>query len=149
MFYNVSESSSTEIPVDSEKLSLSLALFTSKDYVFLSEPFEEDGQEPQLKRKGSGTTTVIDGEVKVPITFNYTSETSKKPSSVQICGSFDKWQVRHPLAFDPIYNKWSVTLKIKKGTHHFKYIVDGNWVVSRTDKTLKDPNGYENNVITI
>jgi hypothetical protein len=101
-----------------------------------------------VKRKNSGTTTIIDGEVRVPITFNYTFD-AQKPSSVQICGSFDKWQVRHPLTFDPFSNKWSVTLKIKKGTHYFKFIVDGEWVISKSEKTIKDANGYLNNFISI
>ena len=72
-----------------------------------------------------------------------------KPSSVQICGSFDKWQVRHPLTYDPLYSKWSVTLKIKKGVHYFKYIVDGEWVVSSADKIVKDSSGIVNNIVSV
>jgi hypothetical protein len=93
--------------------------------------------------------SVIDGETRIPVTFSYVSENNRKPSSVQVCGSFDKWQVRHPLTFDPLYNKWSITLKVKKGTHFYKYIVDGEWVISKIEKTMKDPSGYINNFITI
>lgn len=71
------------------------------------------------------------------------------PSSVQICGSFDKWQVRHPLILDPLHNKWCVTLKIKKGIYYYKYIVDGQWVFSQVEKTIKDASGYVNNMISI
>lgn len=99
--------------------------------------------------KRSSSSTIIDGETRIPITFNYVSDTNHKPSSVQLCGSFDKWQVRHPLTFDPLYNKWSVTLKIRKGTHYYKYIVDGEWVIGKTEKTTKDHSGFINNYITI
>jgi hypothetical protein len=101
----------------------------------------------ELKRKNS-QSTIVDGEVRIPITLIYTAE-KQKPSSVQVCGSFDKWQVRHPLILDPLSNKWTVTLKIKKGTHYFKFIVDGEWVISNSEKTMKDSSGYLNNFISI
>jgi hypothetical protein len=88
-------------------------------------------------------------EARVPITFSYQGNEKYKPSSVQICGSFDKWQVRHPLTYDALQNKWSVTLKIKKGNHNYKYIVDGDWLTSNLEKTIKDDNGFVNNVISI
>lgn len=91
----------------------------------------------------------MDEEVKIPITFNFLPETLHKPSSVQICGSFDKWQVRHPLTFDPLFGKWSVTRKIRKGIHFYKYIVDGDWVVNKEDKISKDSSGNINNFISI
>ncbi len=103
-----------------------------------------------IGNKSETGTTIIDGEIRIPITFNYSpTEDRKKPSSVQVCGSFDKWQVRHPLTYDPLYAKWSVTLKIRKGMHQFKYIVDGEWLVSITDRVYKDPAGYTNNIISI
>ena len=88
-------------------------------------------------------------EAKIPITFSYHGTEITKPMCVQICGSFDKWQVRHPLTYDPLQNKWSVTLKIKKGSHNYKYIVDGEWFTSNIEKTAKDVNGFFNNVITL
>jgi hypothetical protein len=99
-----------------------------------------------IQRKNSGKS-IIDVEARIPISFTYVSDI--KPSSVQLCGSFDKWQVRHPLTFDPLYNKWSVTLKVKKGTHYYKYIVDGDWVISKVEKTVKDSSGYLNHFISI
>ena len=90
-----------------------------------------------------------ESESKVPITFTFIPSDNIKASSVQICGSFNNWQVRHPLTYDPLYNKWSVTLRIKKGTHFYKYIVDGEWVISRGEKTITDQNGFINNFISI
>jgi hypothetical protein len=82
------------------------------------------------------------------MSFSYSDETTKI-SNVQICGSFDKWQVRHPLKFDPIKNKWEITLKITKGSHWYKYIVDGEWRVNKGEKFFKDENGIFNNFILI
>jgi hypothetical protein len=36
-------------------------------------------------------------------------------NSVEICGSFDDWQVRHQMNFDPFTNQWFVTLHLKPG----------------------------------
>jgi hypothetical protein len=88
-------------------------------------------------------------ETRIPYMFSYTTEGDKKPASVQICGSFDKWQVRHPLTYDPLKCKWSITLKIKKGKYYYKYIVDGQWVLSKHEKSEKDSSGILNNVVSI
>lgn len=101
-----------------------------------------------MNKRGS-QPSIIEGETKIPISFYFTDESiTAKINSVQICGSFDKWQVRHPLTFDPICNKWTVTLKIKKGSHFYKYIVDGEWKVSKGEKTIKDDSGFLNNFIS-
>ena len=86
--------------------------------------------------------------MRFPISFSF-SEDGKKLSSVQVCGSFDKWQVRHPLTYDPVKNQWNITLKVKKGKYFYKYIVDGQWVVNNKEQTVKESNGIENNTVTI
>jgi hypothetical protein len=91
---------------------------------------------------------IVDGEMRFPISFSF-SEDGKKLSSVQVCGSFDKWQVRHPLTYDPVKNVWNITLKVKKGKYFYKYIVDGQWVVNNKEQTVKESNGIENNTVTI
>ncbi len=89
-------------------------------------------------------------EQKVVVTFNYElNKSQSKPLGIQLSGSFDKWQVRHAMAYDPIYNKFSVILRIKKGTYHYKYIVDGEWVINKIESVVKDHSGFLNNVITI
>lgn len=132
--------------------------FKGPNYIFMKEKYEKererelhnDGSSVNLSRKGSNSTSVIfDVESKIPISFGYISKEFKKPLSVQICGSFDKWQVRHPLSYDPLRNKWGVTLKIKKGTHYYKYIVDGEWSINEDDVTIKDSQGFINNIITV
>lgn len=91
----------------------------------------------------------LGNEARVPFTFSYKGLDKTKLSSVQICGSFDKWQVRHPLSYDALQNKWSVTLKIKKGIHFYKYIVDGEWCTSNIEKCYQDLDGIINNTISI
>ena len=85
---------------------------------------------------------------RVKANFSYTFE-NRKPNSVLICGSFDKWQVKHPLAYDKIFEKWGVTLKIKRGTYQYKYIVDGNWEINPKEKSVKGEDGIVNNVIDL
>jgi 1,4-alpha-glucan branching enzyme len=53
-------------------------------------------------------------------------------NSVEIFGSFDDWQVRHQMNFDPFTNQWFVTLHLKPGEEFlYKYIINGsNWVVN-------------------
>ena len=104
--------------------------------------------ERDVNRKNS-QSTLFEGETRIPITLIYSYDEKPKPTSVQVCGSFDKWQVRHPLILDPLSNKWTVTLKIKKGAHFFKFIVDGEWEISKSEKIVKDSSGYINNFITV
>ena len=164
VYYNITEGTNyTNLVYNADEISRALITLNYKEYIFLKEKvrniinifqFEEEFEKDignlgiVIKRRKS-QTTLIEGESRIPITFTYLNEKQTKPSSVQICGSFDKWQVRHPLTFDPLFNKWSITLKIKKGEHYFKYIVDGTWVISQADKILKDPSGFINNYISI
>lgn len=90
----------------------------------------------------------VDSEIKIPVTFTFPSD-NRKHSSVQISGTFDKWQVRHPLVFDPLHNKWAATLKIRKGMHFYKYIVDGAWNINKNEKTIIDDVGNTNNFINL
>ena len=96
------------------------------------------------------TSIVVDDSIRIPITFifdgNYYQE---RINSVQVCGSFDNWQVRRPLNFDPVKNLWNVTLKIKKGKYFYKYIKDGEWVVNHKEDIFKEDNGIVNNVVVL
>ena len=54
---------------------------------------------------------------------------------VQICGSFDEWQVRHDMNFDPFTNQWFITIHLAMDSeYHYKYIInDDNWVVNEEE----------------
>jgi len=53
------------------------------------------------------------------------------------------------MTYDSVYNRFSATLRIKKGTYHYKYIVDGEWVINKNESIVKDHSGFLNNVITL
>jgi len=73
-----------------------------------------------------------------------------KHSSVELCGSFDSWKVRHPMNFDHYSGQWFVTLHLDKGKYHYKYIINGNnWVINDKEPTDKDPSGILNNVLVL
>lgn len=59
---------------------------------------------------------------------------------VEICGSFDEWDTRHELNFDPFTNQWFTTLHLKPGAEHlYKYIVnDTEWIVNEEEPRRDD-----------
>ena len=66
---------------------------------------------------------------------------------VEICGSFDDWQTRHDLNFDPFTNQWFTTLHLKPGEEHlYKYIINGDqWIVNDEEPQKADEHGNSNN----
>lgn len=47
--------------------------------------------------------------------------------SVELCGSFDDWLVRHDMNFDPFTNQWFTTIHLKVGEEFlYKYIINGD-----------------------
>ena len=126
----------------------------SNDYIFKKQEMENLIQTDIVRRNirtfnPGATSVIIDGEMRIPITFTYNCDDKKKPSSVQICRSYDKWQVRHPLSYDSLKSQWTVTLKIKRGKYFYKYIVDGQWVINPREQTFKESNGSMNNMVTL
>lgn len=66
---------------------------------------------------------------------------------VQICGSFDEWEERHDLNFDPFTNQWFITLHLKVGAEYlYKYIInDDTWVTNEEEPLRNDASGNVNN----
>lgn len=54
---------------------------------------------------------------------------------------------RHRLIHYPREHKWEISIKMKKGKHLYKYIIDGNWQVNQREPTEKGDDGIINNVI--
>lgn len=87
------------------------------------------------------------------LSFNKVSHTFTFPNRgprhnrVQLCGSFDNWQTRHELSFDPFTNQWFKVLHIKQSNeHHYKYILNENdWVVNDDEPKKEDQSGNVNN----
>ena len=72
----------------------------------------------------------------------------KNTESVQVCGSYDKWNVRHPLTYDKKENLWFVNLTLNRGKIFYKYIVNGEWIINPREKVDNDGNN-ENNVYVL
>jgi starch synthase len=73
-----------------------------------------------------------------------------KVKSVQVTGSFDKWQIRYPMMYDHSNSQWYLTLQLPKGKHLYKFVVEGNvWVCSMDHPQEADSGGNFNNVIQI
>ena len=69
---------------------------------------------------------------------------------VQICGSFDNWDKRHQMKFDPVTQQWFISLQLAKGDHFYKYVIeDTQWVVNAEEGQCRDNKGNLNNFITL
>lgn len=83
---------------------------------------------------------------KVTHTFTFPNR-GPRHNRVQLCGSFDNWQTRHELNFDPFTNQWFLVLHVKQTQeHHYKYIInDNDWVVNDDEPKKEDDGGNINN----
>ena len=97
--------------------------------------------------KNINIVTKYEIEQKVPHVFSY--QLNKRPNSVLICGSFDKWQVKHPLSYNSFQDIWNITLNLKKGKHYFKFIIDGIWQINPKELSETGNDGIINNYIII
>ena len=120
---------------------------------------ENHNKNPPLKRTASGILLDQVGQAKKLIPdsehskmqamFIYKSS-GFKPQSVQLTGSFDKWQIHHQLQYDHAKGSWHITLLLPKGRYLYKFIIDGsNWVHSFDDPSERDGSGNINNFIEL
>lgn len=55
---------------------------------------------------------------------------SNPGSEVFLAGSFNSWDARRHQMKDTRGNgKYTITLKLPKGEHEYKFVINGNWVV--------------------
>ena len=85
---------------------------------------------------------------KIPFTFIYKFEKGKQPKTVLLCGSFSNWKEKLPLTFDPFTERWSITIRLERGKHSYKYIIDDKWQINDMERH-ENQGGNENNVIEI
>jgi len=116
---------------------------------------ENKSKKPKIKRTPSGALLaqaeenlkqLEEAKSYSVIAFRYPG----KINSVHLTGSFDNWEVRHPMAYDHVKHQWQVTLQLPKGKHFYKFVVDNkNWMTSEEYPTEKDPAGNTNNFIEV
>jgi 1,4-alpha-glucan branching enzyme len=70
--------------------------------------------------------------------------------TVELCGSFDNWKVRHSMSFDSFTNQWFITLHLAKDKYTYKYVInEGAWVVNDKEPNEKDTAGNVNNFLIL
>lgn len=89
-------------------------------------------------------------DVKCSHTFMFPNR-GPRFNRVQLCGSFDNWQVRHEMNFDHFTNQWFILMHLEPGVEYlYKYITnDNNWVVNEEAPKKKDASGNVNNFFSI
>ena len=102
-------------------------------------------KEKEENKKENDKQEINDGLIS--FTFSYKFEKGKKLDSVFLCGSFSNWKEKVPLTFDPLTEKWSTTLRLPKGKHFYKYIVNNEWIINPKEGNEKGRDGIVNNVI--
>ena len=85
----------------------------------------------------------------IPMTFRIKIEKRIQPTTVLICGSFSDWKEKIPLNFDPFSEKWFITLRLPKGKHLYKYIIDNIWEINPTESHERGNDGIENNFVIL
>ncbi|KAK6205102.1 regulation of G-protein function [Scheffersomyces amazonensis] len=79
---------------------------------------------------------------------SYTFSWPKGPQEVILTGTFDNWSKSFPLVKETD-GSFSLTVPLPKSSEPilYKYVVDGEWLVSSTQRISKDESGNENNVL--
>lgn len=93
-----------------------------------------------------GRMSVHDPMTEYPVVFKWFGG-SGGPKAVYICGSWDSWTKKIPLARST--NDFSTIIDLQPGPHEYKFMVDGKWVVDDNQPKTSNEMGSENNVITI
>lgn len=70
-------------------------------------------------------------------------------SQVNIAGDFNAWEMT-TLALRKTDSVWKITLELKPGTYHYKFLVDGEWVNDPNNvRTATNQFGSLNNVLEV
>ena len=51
------------------------------------------------------------------------------------------------MTFDHLTEKWSTTLRLTKGKHFYKYIVNNEWIINPKEANERGSDGIVNNVV--
>ena len=113
--------------------------------VYGMDAFHSGKQLMEKFMENSGKNYLKEDEVVKKFVYHYLN--NYKPKVVEISGTFDDWKKKHRLIHYPRESKWEISIKMKKGKHLYKYIIDGNWQVDPREPTETGQDGFENNVI--
>ena len=120
-----------------------------KTYELKKKDGKEKARDKTLKKTNKKVEKKEPDDGKISLTFSYKFEKGKQPKTVLLCGSFSNWKDKLPLIFDPLSDKWSITLRLEKGKHLYKYIVNDKWIVNPMERHERGSDGYDNNIVEI
>lgn len=85
--------------------------------------------------------------IEVPVTFHLSGFLNA--NKVILAGSFNDWS-ENDYVMTKVHNGWTYTTDLSGGKHHYKYIVDGNWIVDPDNKIQEyDGEGNINSVMMV
>jgi len=85
--------------------------------------------------------------IKFPITFNLPGY--KNAKQVILAGSFNNWS-EDEIKMKKTSEGWTHTIRLSGGKHHYKYIVDGNWILDEVNTVKEyDGKGHINSVCMV
>ena len=116
-----------------------MELYNDKKYIFgIKEPIEFEKSDDDDNEEGY-----------LDVSFILVVEKGKKYRNVQITGSWDKWNQKFELSYDPLNNSWKTYIILPKGiTYLYKYIVDNDFVINKNEKIETKENDMFNIIET-
>ncbi|MDU8886854.1 glycogen-binding domain-containing protein [Yeosuana sp. MJ-SS3] len=85
--------------------------------------------------------------IEVPVTFHLNGYLNA--NKVILAGSFNDWS-ESDYIMTKVDNGWTFTTDLSGGKHHYKYIIDGNWIVDPDNKIQEyDGEGNINSVLMV
>ena len=140
------------INYDAEKIEFKKALNDLEakgktNYFFVDEYKEDQFVNYNLNvRYGVNNFKKNTPEEKEENVFTFYLDNYPKAKSVYLSGSFNNWSTLG-LPMEKDGERWKVSVKLKKGKHLYKYIVDGRWMTDPANKEKEgDSQGNINSV---
>ena len=131
----------------------------------------EEGEEKEETREGQNVETTAEPEVEeaaepetelqniapeqsAPVEVEEL-EAQKIPKQVIVTGSFDNWSCSHSMKLDTSDSVFRLIVPLHldpndiRGRVHFKFVVDGQWMINESYPIDMDDKGNQNNYLTI
>ena len=124
---------------EKKKFDEEMELYNDKKYIFgIKEPIEFEKTDDDDNEEGY-----------LDVSFIFIVEKGKKYKNVQITGSWDKWNQKFDLSYDPLINSWKTYIILPRGiTYLYKYIVDNEFMINKNEKNEARDNDVFNIIET-
>ena len=124
---------------EKKKFDEEMELYNDKKYIFgIKEPVEIERTDDDDNEEGY-----------LDVSFIFIVEKGKKYKNVQITGSWDKWNQKFDLSYDPLNNSWKTYIILPRGiTYLYKYIVDNEFMINKNEKNETKENDLFNIIET-